>query len=104
MNVTEKSLNSYCHNVQNRPFVNNDILKNIYYSLVYSHLVYGIHVWGTACDTELNKILILQKRVVRLITFNDEIPINAGPFIHSEPLFAKLAFLKIKDNIHIADS
>ena len=80
-----------------RPFVNIDILKNIYYSLLYSHLVYGIHVWGTACDTELNKILILQKRIVRLITLNDQLPINAGPLIHSDPLFAKLAFLKIKD-------
>ena len=30
-----------------------DLLINLYYSLVYSHLIYGIHVWGSACQTEL---------------------------------------------------
>ena len=41
-----------------REFMNTKMLKNIYYSLVYSHIVYGIQVWGSAFDTELNKILI----------------------------------------------
>ena len=79
-----------------RPFVNMNILKNIYYSLVYSHLVYGIHVWGTACDTELNKILIPQKRLVRLITSNDQIP--AGPLINSHPLFENYGYIYITDS------
>ena len=38
------------------------LLRTIYYSLVYSHLIYGIHVWGSACQTDLEKILILQKK------------------------------------------
>ena len=45
-----------------RQFVNMKMLKSIYYSLLYSHLVYAIQVWGSACSTEINKILVLQKR------------------------------------------
>ena len=45
------------------------IMKNVYYSLIYSHLVYGIEVWGSACKTELNKLLVLQKRAMRLMTY-----------------------------------
>ena len=44
-----------------RQFVKMKMLKNIYYSLSYSHLVYAIQVWGSACSTEINKILVLQK-------------------------------------------
>ena len=44
------------------------IMKNVYYCLIYSHLVYGIEVWGPACKTELNKLLVLQKRATRLMT------------------------------------
>ena len=29
-----------------RQFMNTHMLKNIYYSLLYSHLVYAIQVWG----------------------------------------------------------
>ena len=43
-----------------RPFLPLKIMKNVYYSLIYSHLVYGIEVWGSACKTELNKLLVLQ--------------------------------------------
>ena len=80
-----------------RPYLNMTLLKSIYYSLIYSHIVYAIQVWGSACDTELNKILILQKRVVRLITHNDKRPILPGPLIASDPLFVKLDLLKVKD-------
>ena len=51
-----------------RQFMNTHMLKNIYYSLLYSHLVYAIQVWGSACSSEINKILVLQKRALRIIT------------------------------------
>ena len=54
-----------------RKYMGPQLLVNIYYSLIYSHLIYGIEVWGSACVTSIHKILILQKKVARLITNND---------------------------------
>ena len=54
-----------------RPFVNNKTLKMLYYSLVYPHLNYVTEVWGSADPSYLNRILILQKRIVRMLTSND---------------------------------
>ena len=80
-----------------RPFVTTKIMKNIYYALVYSHLVYAIEVWGSACVTHMTKILTLQKRAIRLITYKDQFPTIPGPLYPSEPLFLKLSFLKVED-------
>ena len=52
-----------------RLFVNVQIMKNIYYALFYSHVIYGIQVWGKACDTHIKAVQILQNRVMRLITY-----------------------------------
>ena len=76
--------------------MNTNMLKNIYYSLLYSHLVYAIQVWGSACIGEINKILVLQKRALRIIT-NDVFPSVPGPLYPTDPLFYKLEVLKIQD-------
>ena len=47
------------------------ILLNIYSSLFHPYLTYGLAAWGQACKTYLNKILILQKRALRLLYFAD---------------------------------
>ena len=44
--------------------LNQNMLINLYYSLIYSHIVYCIQAWGNAGETELNHILILQKRLI----------------------------------------
>ena len=54
-------------------------------------------VWGSACDTHLSKLQILQNRSVRLITFKDQLPAILGPLHPSTPLFKKLGFLKLND-------
>ena len=53
-----------------RHFVTNDILTQLYYSLVYPFLTYGIIVWGNTYTTTLKPIVILQKKAVRIITFS----------------------------------
>ena len=83
------------------------LLKNIYYSLVYSHLTYGIQVWGSACSTLTEKLLILQKKAVRILSGCQYFQIYgapAGPLPASEPLFRKLEILKLDDifKLHIA--
>ena len=70
------------------------VMKDVYYSLIYSHIIYAIEVWGSTFKTELNKILILQKRALRLMTFSDLYPETPGP---SNPIFSKLNMLKVSD-------
>ena len=77
------------------PFLNPIMLKNIYYSLVYSHIVYAIHVWGSAGKSELDKIFILQKRAIRLISSKAKRPSIPGPLASTNPMFYKLEILKI---------
>ena len=52
-----------------RHFIPTPILLNIYRSLIYPYISYGLLVWGQASKTNLNKILVLQKRALRLIYF-----------------------------------
>ena len=66
------------------------ILMSLYFSLVHSYLSYGTCVWGNANEIHLNKIRVLQKKVVRIIgnvEYND----------HSSPLFKELKILKFDD-------
>ena len=80
-----------------RPFVTTKILVNVYYAIVYPFLLYGIAVWGNASNTIITGIHILQKRFVRLATYNDNYPIVPGPLAHTPPLFHKLNLLTIFD-------
>ena len=51
----------------------------------------------SAFKTDLGKISILQKRVERLMTFNDVFPTTPGPLRQTEPIFVKFNFLKVED-------
>ena len=65
------------------------ILLNVYRTLIYPYLTYGLVVWGQAAQKYLNKTLILQKRVLRIMNFsmNNE---------HAVPLFITSNVLPIK--------
>jgi len=54
-----------------RHFVPTATLIAIYKSLIQPYLSYGICAWGQACQSHLNKILLLQKKVLRFIYFAD---------------------------------
>ena len=54
-----------------RHLVPRRILLNIYQSLIHPYLTYGLASWGQSSKTYLNKILILQKRALRMIYFAD---------------------------------
>ena len=72
-------------------------MKNVYYSLIYSHIIHAIVVWGSAFIMERDKIPILQKRVMRLMTFNDVFPGIPGPLRSADPIFVKLKSMKVED-------
>ena len=52
---------------------------------------------GKACDTHIKAVQILQNRVMRLITYNDNFPLIPAPLPASNPIFYKLELLKIKE-------
>ena len=66
------------------------VQMSLYFSLVHSSLNYGACVWGNADEIHLNKIRVLQKKVVRTIA-------NAEYNDHSTPLFKELKILKFND-------
>ena len=80
-----------------RPFLPSNVMKSVYYSLIYSHIIYAIEVWGSAFKIELDKILILQKRVMKLMSFNDVFPSTPGPLSSTDPIFVKLNCMKVED-------
>ena len=79
-----------------RPFVNSRIMKTLYYSLAYPHLLYAVEVWGSADYTVIERLLLLQKRIVWLLTYSD-VRHDDFSFMSSDPLFFKEKILKIHD-------
>ena len=75
-----------------RHYVPLNELKNVYQAIFSSHLIYGCQIWSQKLLSVTDKISILQKNAVRIMTYSD---FNA----HSEPLFKQLDILKFKDNI-----
>lgn len=43
------------------------IRKQLYYALIYPHLIYGIVIWGDSNKKFINKLLLLQKRFLRIL-------------------------------------
>lgn len=50
-----------------RKYVDKKTIIDIYYSFFYPHLIYGLEFWGHAGKSDLNKIFLLQKQVLRII-------------------------------------
>jgi len=50
-------------------FVTIDILNQLYYSLVYPFLTYGLIAWGNTYATTLKPVVVLQQKAVGIINF-----------------------------------
>ena len=46
---------------------------------------------------QVDKISILKKRVMRLMSFNDVFPSTPGPLSSTDPIFVKLNCMNIED-------
>ena len=62
----------------------------IYHAYISSHLYYCTEVWGNACNTHLNHLLILQKCALLLI-------VNAHKLDRTAPIASSLSLLLIHD-------
>ena len=74
--------------IKARKHFNQETLKNLYNTMVLPYISYCIHVWGKAAITHINKIYILQKKIVRIIK-------GVPPRTHSKPLFDQLKIMSI---------
>ena len=66
------------------------ILKTLYSTLILPYLNYGVLAWGNSYNYQLDKLLILQKRVMRIICHTDRLS-------HTNCLFFENKILKIHD-------
>ena len=71
-----------------RHFVPLSVTTKLYQSLIYPYLTYGISSWGQASQSNLQKLLLLQKRALRLMTFSNQ---NE----HTIPCFLNLNILPV---------
>ncbi len=63
-------------------------LTSIYYSLIHSHLIYGIQVWSSCNNDYINGLFKLQKKAIRII---HSLPYNG----HTESYFKKSNILPL---------
>jgi hypothetical protein len=82
-----------------RHFVPLSTLQNIYRCLILPYISYGIAVWGKAAKKYLNKILILQKRALRLMNFKTNKEHAIPLFIHSNILPLNMLYFKTICNL-----
>ena len=65
-------------------------LCTLYYSLVYSYLQHCILVWGSIYPTHRRRLVLLQKRILIIIS-------KKGFDAHIDPLFKNIMILKLED-------
>jgi len=75
---------------QAKVFLPKESLRTLYFSLINSHIAYGILAWGNAKHDILNKTHLLQKRALRAIH-------NTRYNSHTDPLFKQERILKLSD-------
>ena len=71
-----------------RYLLSSSIRLSLYYTLIYPCVTYCNIVWSSTDATNLNRIFLLQKRVVRILT-------NSEYLAHTDTLFIQLKILVI---------
>ena len=65
-------------------------LHCLYYSLVYPYLIYCVSVWGSTYQSNVSRIFILQKKIIRIIS---KVSFDS----HTDVLFKEHGILKFFD-------
>lgn len=66
-------------------------VRQLYFSLVHSHLSYGLLVWGNGNKTDIEKLAVLQRRAVRLLN-------SSNQYIGSSKLMMRYNILDIRNS------
>ena len=75
-----------------KPFLNRNALLHLYYAIFHSHLTYGLITWGLTFKTQLNKLINLQNKAVKIIG-------GGNYYDKATPFYSKLKILKLPDLI-----
>lgn len=67
-------------------------LCTLYNALIHPHFLYCNLVWSCTCDSNMKRLLLLQKKAIRIIT-------NSCYNAHTTPLFKRLKVLPIFEQI-----
>ena len=73
-----------------RSYLTEHVSKSLYYTLVYPYLWNGIYIWGSASNTNLNSLVVAQKKAVRIVA-------KVSPNEHTQPLFQDLRIIPLND-------
>ena len=79
---------------QVKQFLPIDCMNTLYFSLVQSHLSYGLLAWGNATKSVLHRTCMLQKRAIRIVN-------NSKYNSHTDPLFKSSNILKLPDLLEL---
>ena len=71
-----------------RPSLTRKCLLDLYNSFAYPYLIYCVELWGHAGDRLLHQLFLVQKKIVRIITFS-------AFLAHTAPIFQKLKLLPL---------
>ena len=77
-------------------FVPPYIIKIIYFSLFYSHLIYGITVWGGCRVSNINKNIKLHKRAISLCANNH----SRNSLFQYSSVYSFFTLIRFQKNIH----
>ena len=62
-----------------RHFAPLSVSRNMYFSIVYTHLQYNIYIWGHSAAKYINKIQVQQNHIVKIITKSSFIKTKLNP-------------------------
>ena len=78
-----------------RKWLNKGVLVSSYYSFAYPYFIYCNHVWGNTYASNLERMVLMQKRLVRVITCSHY-------RAHREPLMLANRLISLQDiNLYV---
>ena len=75
---------------QLKDYVSNQLARKLYYAFVYSNISYGIEVYGSCSDTSLDRLQVIQNKLLKLL-------LRLDPYTSTNLLHSELNILKVKD-------
>ena len=67
-------------------FLPSEVLKKIYYAIIHPFILYGLEIWGSASQSNLNKLRSIQRRSLKLFTSGNSSDNVNYPFVFSQIL------------------